>query len=468
MDDPAAGPVADVDVIVAIPRRGVELAAHAARWRARSPGLALGLIYASRDPVRARPRRRVRLAGGATVLRSFAGPRAHHAGLIAAGMRAATAPIVIVADRALVPDDGMVRALLAAFARRPAIGIAVPAIHLRGRAVRTDEPAGCYAIRRELLVALHGVRTRYERAPIVDRDLWLRARVLGAELAHVDRAIVQAPPSWRPPRTPATARGARRFAIRWLGAGAPVHAPRALDDGAGTLPRSPPARRRMPLVIYTAVTDAYDQLRPQPGSAGDVDYLAFVDATTRAGLAAMATPSPWQLRALPRTRTDGNRDAKTYKIRPHLHLPPHRFSLWIDGCVSIVAPFDVAELVARYLGDADLCILRHRTRTCIYQEARVCIGRRLDDPAIIRAQMRGYRAAGYPADAGLAEATVILRRNCAATARFGDAWWHEIERGSRRDQLSFPVVARATGLRFRTFGLRLSDVGLFHRGPHAA
>jgi hypothetical protein len=57
---------------------------------------------------------------------------------------------------------------------------------------------------------------------------------------------------------------------------------------------------------------------------------------------------------------------------------------------------------------------------------------------------------------------VILRRHTDAIRHLNEAWWNEIVRGSRRDQLSFNYVAWKLGLRYATFPLSLATGnGLF-------
>ena len=57
---------------------------------------------------------------------------------------------------------------------------------------------------------------------------------------------------------------------------------------------------------------------------------------------------------------------------------------------------------------------------------------------------------------------MILRRHTDAIRRLNEAWWNEIVRGSRRDQLSFNYVAWKLGLSYATFPLSLATGnGLF-------
>lgn len=80
---------------------------------------------------------------------------------------------------------------------------------------------------------------------------------------------------------------------------------------------------------------------------------------------------------------------------------------------------------------------KHPVRTCAYEEAEVCIEQMRDREEIIRAQMKKYKADGYPMNNGLAAATVVFRRHLNSDCiKFSNTWWEEIRNHSRRDQLS--------------------------------
>ena len=218
---------------------------------------------------------------------------------------------------------------------------------------------------------------------------------------------------------------------------------------------------RGPIVVYTAITQGYDDLKEQPRHATEgADFVAF-----------LSQPAPsrtWWPRPIHTSFSDPVRNAKIHKILPHIYFPDAAYSVWIDGAVTIQYPHSIQQLVDLYLADCDLAVFQHELRTCIYQEAGVCLRRRLDDAAILWKQVCRYTREGYPPNAGLAECSVVLRRHTPAVNAFNETWWEEITRGSKRDQLSFPYVARKLGLRYGTLPGVISDNLLFHRHHHTA
>ena len=216
------------------------------------------------------------------------------------------------------------------------------------------------------------------------------------------------------------------------------------------------------LVVYTAITDHYDSLKRQPEAATrGADLVAFVNGETPDSKRRGRCRSP------ERAFDDPVRNAKIHKILSHRYFPDKTYSLWLDGSVVINFSFPVEHLVSAYLADCDVAVFRHSRRTCVYQEAQASLLQRLDDPQIIRRQVDTYTHAGYPANAGLSENCVLLRRHTAAVQDFNEAWWEEIRRGSRRDQLSFDYVAWKCGLTYRHFPGSIGEPGgLFRKYAH--
>jgi GT2 family glycosyltransferase len=216
------------------------------------------------------------------------------------------------------------------------------------------------------------------------------------------------------------------------------------------------------VVVYTAITNRtndYDNLKEQPPTSRGVDFVAFLEAPIES--------KTWECRQINKGFPDPNRNAKIHKILPHKYFPDKLYSLWIDGSVTIEFPFSVEKLIELYLSDSDMALFKHSERHCIYQEANVCMQRRLDDPNVIREQIQRYTKDGHPSNAGLGECTILLRRHTDQIKEFNEAWWKEIQNGSKRDQISFAYLTRKMGIKFRYFpGHLRAENYLFHRDFH--
>lgn len=183
------------------------------------------------------------------------------------------------------------------------------------------------------------------------------------------------------------------------------------------------------MILYTCITNAYDQLHefetPFRKICCTDKYL--VSSTWEI---VIVDPEPKIFRKV--------------KILPHLFLPEHDKSVWMDGHL---VPYDLSL----FDNKSGFWLMKHPTRTCIYQEARECITLRKDNPATINEQMGRYRLEGYPENNGLSATGVLIRDNTKENNDFNEFWWHQVRTGSVRDQLSFNYSAWKTGLKFNQF-----------------
>jgi len=213
------------------------------------------------------------------------------------------------------------------------------------------------------------------------------------------------------------------------------------------------------IVVYTAVSRSYDYLKPVPPLwAAEADFLAFTDTGSR--------HLGWQVRPLDVLSSDPCRNAKLPKILPHQYVDNYEFSVWIDGSIAIISEMRLSDLLAVWLSTHDIAVFPHHSRNCIYDEAIACIKQKKDSPLVIRRQMDHYLHAGYGRHKGLAECTVIARRRSPAMRLLSVAWHHEIDRFSRRDQLSFNVVCEWNGISYYKIPGSVSHNAHFVRYPH--
>jgi len=208
------------------------------------------------------------------------------------------------------------------------------------------------------------------------------------------------------------------------------------------------------VAVYTSITGSRDYLKEEQVFEG-ADFFAFLDEPVEG-------TTKWSIGSACSLFDDPVRNAKIHKVLAHEYLPNYDYSLWIDGSITLNVP--VRDLIERFLGQADFAVFSHFARDCIYEEARVCRESGLDSASLIDSQVSSYRAQGYPAHAGLCELSILLRRHTAAVEAFNNAWWAEICRFSRRDQLSFNFVVRQLGLPLALLpqNLRVSPLFTLH------
>lgn len=188
-------------------------------------------------------------------------------------------------------------------------------------------------------------------------------------------------------------------------------------------------RSGKPLAVYTAIFSDYDTLKlPHPKWAATADFYCITDRNFR-------ETGAWQIVRPDYHNAETTRIARFYKIHPHLYFSGYEASLWVDGNILLQA--DPADLLGDMPPGTDMTVFRHPERTRWEEEVMTCCERGKDDTAILLAQAMRYEEAGYQQKLPLIETNVILRRhNQPQVIALMRKWWAELERGSRRDQVS--------------------------------
>ena len=205
-------------------------------------------------------------------------------------------------------------------------------------------------------------------------------------------------------------------------------------------------------VVYTSVFGCSEEnnyhLHDSDVKLDEYDFVCFTDNPN-------FKSDLWDVKLVKPLYDDGARNAKRYKLKPHVFLTEYDISVWIDIEVKITK--DIDSLVTEMLTENNLAILNHElcgrtvsgdlnVRKCVYEEARFIqwLGdnnpkkKYKDNMDIIHAQVDRYRKKGYPENNGLARTTVMfMKHNEDDVKQQMDTWWEEMKYGSRRDQISF-------------------------------
>lgn len=185
--------------------------------------------------------------------------------------------------------------------------------------------------------------------------------------------------------------------------------------------------------IYTAIFGAYDELREPANKAilEEADFFCFTDD-------ASLQSSRIQVIQVERLFEDPTRCARYYKIMEHPVLSDYEWTIWIDANYV----FEVASISAFRLDrfeNTPLITFRHSAHHCLYDQALVCIYAYNDHYYKILGQIIRYALAGMPVNFGLYETGILIKNK--AHPKLGllqQMWWQEVNKGSRRDQISLP------------------------------
>lgn len=186
------------------------------------------------------------------------------------------------------------------------------------------------------------------------------------------------------------------------------------------------------LVIYTAITGGYDELREPLYVAGNIKYVCFTNNPD-------LKSDIWEIRYVADSNIDNVHLARHIKLNPHLFFPEYHTSVWVDGKFQITN--DLREYITTYQQKSLILCFPHFRRECICDEAGACIYLNRGNKKDMIIQVANYLLDGYPVNNGLFETGCIVRaHNDPRVKELMEAWEQEVMQYSIRDQLSFPYV----------------------------
>ena len=195
------------------------------------------------------------------------------------------------------------------------------------------------------------------------------------------------------------------------------------------------------LVVYTALFGDYDELIDPLGDFQGCDFVCFTDQR-------YLKSDIWDVRLVEKCDMPSNMMNRRYKILPHLYFPDYSVSLYVDANIAILE--NPKELSDKYLGDFDFVVPKHFARDCVYDEAKECIVLMKDKPGCIKKQMQRYAEIGFPFGFGLSENNILLRNHSRdKVIKLMNSWWQELQKETKRDQLSLPYVIWMSGLEYK-------------------
>jgi len=191
----------------------------------------------------------------------------------------------------------------------------------------------------------------------------------------------------------------------------------------------------MKVAVVTASVGV-NELREPPILFKDVDFYAFVDEDK------LDIDGVWRRNKFVNFSSDpiyrNRRNAKIYKVLPHLFIPCYDYYVWIDSTHYVA--IDPHQIIDKFLSNSDIGLFQHPERNCVYQEAQIIKDINFDYHELVDAQMEFYRSIDYPENNGLYELPCRIQRNTLKIQEAMLSWWEMICMYSSRDQLSLPYV----------------------------
>ena len=194
------------------------------------------------------------------------------------------------------------------------------------------------------------------------------------------------------------------------------------------------------IAIYTCIVGNYDKINEPSYVNKNIDYYIFTDQN-------IPEDSAWTKIDITSFQEYGKLTPialnRMIKILPQHFLPDYDYTVYVDGNIKIIA--DLMPIVCN-MGDAFIGIHTHAIRDCIFLEKNGIILLKKADLNIMKTQLEFYKKDGFPANFGLFQNSIIIRKNCDQCKKIMDMWWGEYQKYPTRDQLSLPYVIWKSGI----------------------
>lgn len=192
------------------------------------------------------------------------------------------------------------------------------------------------------------------------------------------------------------------------------------------------------VVVYTAIVGNYDALRIHECINENFRYVVFSDND-------IPDLGLFDVRPIPFHEDDPTRAARYVKTHPHHLLEDCDIAIWIDSNIMIVEPIE--KLIEQFLASGRaVAAIPHPQRETLQQEVAACAERSKDDLETMVSQLDTYSDGGFKTKDLIESNFLMIDLRQQKSRVFLDAWWREISKFSRRDQLSINFALCEAGI----------------------
>ena len=193
------------------------------------------------------------------------------------------------------------------------------------------------------------------------------------------------------------------------------------------------------MIIYTCITNGYDEIPDSHYYDPDVQYVCFTDGTVE-------HKGPWEFRQIPIEHDCPRRRSAYVKICPHKVFPKGSKVVWLDGCYQMTEAY--VKKSKELLDNHSFTIMRHPNRFSYLDEVSegfMASMNTWDDVITISKKLKnsGYNFRKYCSPV----LGSIWREVNDEYEEFGDTWWEWSLIGPNRDQVSFDYARQKTDMR---------------------
>lgn len=194
------------------------------------------------------------------------------------------------------------------------------------------------------------------------------------------------------------------------------------------------------IAYYTCIFGDYDELVDPAYISDNCDYYFLSDREPK-----NQTVYKWidVTKEIPDEVTDPTRKNRYCKINAHKFFEDYRYSIYVDGHIRVKK--EMSDLIYK-LRKSRVGTITPFYMQSVYVEAMKCLVSGRDAKERVINQIERYWNEGMPEDFGVFLCGVLIREhNNPVCVKLMEDWWLELERGSKRDQISFPYVLWKNG-----------------------
>lgn len=195
------------------------------------------------------------------------------------------------------------------------------------------------------------------------------------------------------------------------------------------------------MIVYTTVFGSTKPLH-EPLNPGKTRFVCFTDQAIRS--------EHWEIIEVPRLPFP-SRECRRLKILSHIVFPQATATLWMDSNFTLLV--DPAQLLKWF--DGEMVTFRHPHRNRISDETLAIIRFQKAVPEQVMSQLAAYQSDGFDTESNpqlhISAGGFLLRRHTEAIKRFNEAWHHEVQTKTLRDQMSIDYCAWKIGIEIRHF-----------------
>jgi hypothetical protein len=190
------------------------------------------------------------------------------------------------------------------------------------------------------------------------------------------------------------------------------------------------------IAIYTVIFGNYDEVIEPECTPDNCDFFIVTDQT-------LSVNSKWKIISIDLEKYDllskkNSERNRFFKMHPHLLFSEYKFSMYIDGNISVITdPTEFIHDINLY----GLSLHNHFRRKCVFNEIQLCIDSNKDAIVNLERHKEYLLSDEMPKNYGMLEASIIIREhNNVSCIKLMSEWWTEYSNFSKRDQISLPHI----------------------------